>query len=633
MTKTEVMKELRANGTAQNRKIYRRHGAEGDLFGVSYAFLGKMKRKIKIDQELAEQLWATGNYDARNLATMIADPSSMTAADLQSWARGLEDRHSAAALSNVAADAASAKGTMEKWISSKDEMIACAGWHTLASIARQENGLDDAYFEKYLEKVEAHIHNSDNWVKYAMNNALINIGVRNSKLEKKAIAAAKRIGKVEVDHGETACKTPDAVAYIKKTVAHNKKKMAKRVAKKALSVVAALIVLLPTTLGAQAVLERVDEAVPVAGVVFLDNNGNGVRDAGEPGIEGVAVSDQIQVVRTDSGGRYSLSARGYGLVFVSQPDGYVSVGPFWRRADSTGTDFGLTARQMSSTFSFVHASDTHLSEPTVDRLRRVREMVDSLQPAFVLLTGDLIRDALRVSEEEASGYYELLERELEQFTVPVFTVPGNHEKFGIERHLSLVAPSHPLYGNRMYRHYRGPNYYSFTWGGVHFLGVDTVDYDDLWYHGHVDSLQMEWMRADVAALPPEMPVVMFTHIPFVSGGEVRLGLAEGGAAPSIIEIDGLGHFRHTVYNHQAVLGPLQDRLALVLQGHIHIREVLKFQTLNGEQRLITAAAVVGPAPGGADAYGPLSGITLHRVVDGRIDDGTFLPLDPSPAGR
>jgi len=53
----------------------------------------------------------------------------------------------------------------------------------------------------------------------------------------------------------------------------------------------------------------------------------------------------------------------------------------------------------------------------------------------------------------------------------------------------------------------------------------------------------------------------------------------------------------------------------------------------GEQRLITAAAVVGPAPGRANAYGAVSGITLHRVVDGRIDDGTFLPLDPGPGGR
>ena len=47
-------------------------------------------------------------------------------------------------------------------------------------------------------------------------------------MEKEALAAAKRIGKVEINHGDTACKTPDAAAYIKKTVAYNKKKAKKR---------------------------------------------------------------------------------------------------------------------------------------------------------------------------------------------------------------------------------------------------------------------------------------------------------------------------------------------------------------------------------------------------------------------
>ena len=228
MTKTQAMKELRANGSAQTRKIARRHGAVDDMFGVSYAFLGKMKRKIKTDQRLAEQLWATGNLDARVLATMVADPSRMTATTLEAWARDLKDRHLAAALSNVVAEAPSAKKLMEKWTSARNEMRACAGWHTLASLARQENGLDDAYFATYVEKIEARIHGSDNWVRYAMNNALINIGVRNPTLEKKAIAAAKRIGTVEVDHGETGCKTPEAVSYIKKTVAHKKKMAVKK---------------------------------------------------------------------------------------------------------------------------------------------------------------------------------------------------------------------------------------------------------------------------------------------------------------------------------------------------------------------------------------------------------------------
>ncbi|MFE6587353.1 DNA alkylation repair protein, partial [Bacillus mobilis] len=59
------------------------------------------------------------------------------------------------------------------------------------------------------------------------NRALIAIGVRNESLERQAIETARVIGKVEVDHGETSCKTPDAEAYIKKTKERAEKKKVK----------------------------------------------------------------------------------------------------------------------------------------------------------------------------------------------------------------------------------------------------------------------------------------------------------------------------------------------------------------------------------------------------------------------
>ncbi len=57
MNETEVLQELKALGTEQNRKVYRRHGVGENLHGVSFANLGKLKKKIKIDHELAERLW------------------------------------------------------------------------------------------------------------------------------------------------------------------------------------------------------------------------------------------------------------------------------------------------------------------------------------------------------------------------------------------------------------------------------------------------------------------------------------------------------------------------------------------------------------------------------------------------
>ena len=59
-----------------------------------------------------------------------------------------------------------------------------------------------------------------------MNSALIAIGVRNAILEQKALSAADRIGKVLVDHGETDCKTPDAAAYIRKTLQRKQQRSA-----------------------------------------------------------------------------------------------------------------------------------------------------------------------------------------------------------------------------------------------------------------------------------------------------------------------------------------------------------------------------------------------------------------------
>jgi 3-methyladenine DNA glycosylase AlkD len=218
MTKTEVMKQLKAMGTAQTCKIYGRHGVTGKMYGVSFANLTKLKKQIKVDHALAKSLWATGNHDARVLATMIADPAEMDNRTLEAWVKDLDSYVVADTFAGLAARTSLAPKKAAKWSKSKKEWIGSAGWHLLSHMAMNDAGLSDGECEAYLKTIEENIHGSKNRVKHSMNGALISIGVRGPKLQKKAIAAAKRIGKVEVDHGETSCKTPDAIQYIKKTV-------------------------------------------------------------------------------------------------------------------------------------------------------------------------------------------------------------------------------------------------------------------------------------------------------------------------------------------------------------------------------------------------------------------------------
>ena len=86
MTLQETMTTLEKAGKETTRKTYRRHGAGEILFGVSFADLGKLQKKIKRDHALACQLWTTGNEDARMLALMIADPEQATEKELDARA-------------------------------------------------------------------------------------------------------------------------------------------------------------------------------------------------------------------------------------------------------------------------------------------------------------------------------------------------------------------------------------------------------------------------------------------------------------------------------------------------------------------------------------------------------------------
>ena len=214
----EVLGQLERAGTAQNRKVYARHGVGPNMYGVSYSALRALAKRIRTDQGLAQELWGTGNHDARVLATLIADPGAAPPAQIDRWAGDLDNYVIADAFSEFVSRTPHVRAKAEKWMPDRSEWTGRAGWRLATYLAMQDAGLDDGYFEELLATIESDIRRSPNWVRDAMNGALIAIGCRNAKLTRRAIAVAKRIGPVEVDHGETGCKTPDAVDYIQRTL-------------------------------------------------------------------------------------------------------------------------------------------------------------------------------------------------------------------------------------------------------------------------------------------------------------------------------------------------------------------------------------------------------------------------------
>jgi len=222
MTIHDALTALERAGGEQTRKTYRRHGSGENVFGVSFAELGKLKKQIRRDHSLALALWETGNADARNLALMIADPRAVAADTLEKWAWDLESGFLCSTLAQFVAETGVAQEKVHVWSDCGSEWVECTGWLTLARLAGKTDTSLDSWFDERLGTIEREIHARQNMVRETMVTALAAIGIEREMLRERALGVAEKIGKVQVDHGDTACQTPDPGAQIRKAVARKK---------------------------------------------------------------------------------------------------------------------------------------------------------------------------------------------------------------------------------------------------------------------------------------------------------------------------------------------------------------------------------------------------------------------------
>ena len=214
-----VLQELEALGSERNKKIYMQHGAREPLFGVATGAMKPIFKKIRINQALAEALYATGNYDAMYLAGMIADPKAMTKADFDRWMENayfymISDYIVAVTL----AESDIAQSVSDKWIATGKELYMSAGYSCYCWLLG--NRRDDEFFvdklSAMLDTVKHTIHESPGQVQYAMNSFVITVGVSYLPLHEKALSVANAIGTVKLSRGKTQCAVPSAAEEIQK---------------------------------------------------------------------------------------------------------------------------------------------------------------------------------------------------------------------------------------------------------------------------------------------------------------------------------------------------------------------------------------------------------------------------------
>lgn len=216
-----VMQELEALGKERTKKIYESNGAHEPLFGVATGAMKPIAKKIKKNQPLAEELYATGNYDAMYFAGIIADPKAMTEADFERWMDKayfymLSDYVVAVTL----AETDIAQEVADKWIVSGEELRMSAGWSCYCWLLgnRPDSEFSESKIANMLENVEKSIQDSPERTKYAMNQFIYTVGISFLPLHDKAVETAKAVGPVEVKKDKKKSSFLNASERIQKEV-------------------------------------------------------------------------------------------------------------------------------------------------------------------------------------------------------------------------------------------------------------------------------------------------------------------------------------------------------------------------------------------------------------------------------
>ena len=221
MTAADIVAELKTYANEQTRKTWMTHGAQEPCLGVKVEDMKKIVKRVKMDYQLALDLYDTGIADAMYLAGLIADDAKMTRNDLQKWIKGAKSGWVAEyTVPWVASASLHGREIALEWIESNDETIAAAGWQTYSSLVtiKEDADLDLPEIKSLLERVAATIHQQPNRVKYVMNNFVIFIACYVVPLHDLAVDTANGIGKVAVDL-VGSCKIPFAPEQINKYAA------------------------------------------------------------------------------------------------------------------------------------------------------------------------------------------------------------------------------------------------------------------------------------------------------------------------------------------------------------------------------------------------------------------------------
>ncbi|HUJ41702.1 MAG TPA: DNA alkylation repair protein [Candidatus Acidoferrales bacterium] len=186
------MEQTGSPRTAEKISYWGIHAARS--FGLSAPQMHALARQAGRDHALALELWNCGVHEAHHIAAMVADPAQVTESLMERWAKDFAswDVVDTCCCYLFIHTAHGWKKAVE-WTRRPQEFVKRAGFSTMAYLAVHDKAAPDSKFLALLPIIEREAHDERNFVRKAVNWALRQIGKRNLRLNRRAIAAGERI--------------------------------------------------------------------------------------------------------------------------------------------------------------------------------------------------------------------------------------------------------------------------------------------------------------------------------------------------------------------------------------------------------------------------------------------------------
>jgi 3-methyladenine DNA glycosylase AlkD len=213
-TTADVMAEL---ATLEDPKIREVNARHGDDHGVNLGKLRSLAKRLKTQQDLAVELWDTGDTAARLLAILICRPKAFSRDELDAMLRQSRVPKVQDWLINyVVKKSQHAQELRLAWFADADPWVASAGWTLTADrVAKSPENLD---LPGLLDLIEAQMKDAQDRLQWAMNTCLAQIGIEHAELRARAIEIGERLEVLKDYPTPPNCTSPFAPVWIAEMV-------------------------------------------------------------------------------------------------------------------------------------------------------------------------------------------------------------------------------------------------------------------------------------------------------------------------------------------------------------------------------------------------------------------------------